>query len=181
MTITVTQANLIWWLLLAFIISYLKLAQILPLFLNSLFVILLLCIYFGFYIEWNSRQCAAVCRVSLSSIPRGHWQMSVSYMPQMQQRPSGITVTLQSIINCDIIVRTWASMRKARNESPRSPSVLEMIEYSQTTWDFRFSRRRVWRWLSSGLLRRDVWAIVLMMEAASTYETSVNLLHGATS
>jgi hypothetical protein len=24
-------------------------------------------------------------------------------------------------------------------------------------WDFRFSRRRVWRWLSSGLLRRVVW------------------------
>jgi hypothetical protein len=34
--------------------------------------------------------------------------------------------------------------------------------------------RRVWRWLSSGLLRRVIWAIAVMMEAASTSETSVN-------
>jgi hypothetical protein len=26
-----------------------------------------------------------------------------------------------------------------------------------TKWDLRFSRRRVLRWLSSGLLRRVVW------------------------
>jgi hypothetical protein len=26
-----------------------------------------------------------------------------------------------------------------------------------TRWDFRFSRRRVWRWLSSGMLRRVDW------------------------
>jgi hypothetical protein len=24
-------------------------------------------------------------------------------------------------------------------------------------WDFRFSRRRVWRWLSSGMLRSEFW------------------------
>jgi hypothetical protein len=42
-------------------------------------------------------------------------------------------------------------------------------------WDFRFSRRRVCRWLSSGLLRRvGRWLIALMTEAASTCETSVN-------
>jgi hypothetical protein len=40
-------------------------------------------------------------------------------------------------------------------------------------WDLGFSRRRVWRRLSSGLLRRVRWPIVLMMEAASISETSV--------
>jgi hypothetical protein len=38
----------------------------------------------------------------------------------------------------------------------------------------RFSRRRVWRWLSSGLLRRVVGEIALMMKAARISETSVN-------
>jgi hypothetical protein len=56
-------------------------------------------------------------------------------------------------------------------------------------WDFRFSRRLVWRWLFSGLLCRVVCRclpafqscllptsllIALMMEAASTSETLVN-------
>jgi hypothetical protein len=44
-------------------------------------------------------------------------------------------------------------------------------------WDFRFSRRRVRRRLSSGMLRRVVCykpLIALMMVAASTSETSVN-------
>jgi hypothetical protein len=43
--------------------------------------------------------------------------------------------------------------------------------------DLRFSRRRVQRCLSSGLLRRVVWyrlPISLMMEVASISETSVN-------
>jgi hypothetical protein len=59
-----------------------------------------------------------------------------------------------------------------------------------TCWDFRFSRRRVWGWLSSGLLRRVVWykladvsevltapiirAITMLMEAVWSSETSVN-------
>jgi hypothetical protein len=32
-----------------------------------------------------------------------------------------------------------------------------MREFTDGLWDFRFSRRRVWSWLSSGLLRRLVW------------------------
>jgi hypothetical protein len=39
---------------------------------------------------------------------------------------------------------------------------------------FRLSRRRVWRWLSSGILRRVVWAIALKFETVSISETSVN-------
>jgi hypothetical protein len=53
-------------------------------------------------------------------------------------------------------------------------------------WDCRFWHRRVWRWLSSGKLRRVVWykmtdvselltASVLMMKTVSTSETSVNI------
>jgi hypothetical protein len=58
--------------------------------------------------------------------------------------------------------------------------------YSKIRWDFRFSRRRVWIWLSSGMLHRvvlhkltDVSEVftalsVLMMEAVGPSETSVN-------
>jgi hypothetical protein len=54
-------------------------------------------------------------------------------------------------------------------------------EFPGRRWNFRFSRQRVWRWLSSGLLRRVVWLkffrrligaccpfVALMVEAAST-------------
>jgi hypothetical protein len=41
---------------------------------------------------------------------------------------------------------------------------------SKSLWDFRFSRSPIWRWLSSGIFRD----IALMMEAASTSETSVS-------
>jgi hypothetical protein len=62
-------------------------------------------------------------------------------------------------------------------------------------WDFRFSRRRVWRWLFSALLRRVVWykftdvladSVIramteeLMMEAGSTSETSINFCQTTT-
>jgi hypothetical protein len=47
----------------------------------------------------------------------------------------------------------------------------ESIRTILIKWDFTFSRRRVWRWLSSGMLRRE---IALMMEAASTSEMSLN-------
>jgi hypothetical protein len=32
-----------------------------------------------------------------------------------------------------------------------------VLKHTQSVWDFRFWRRRVWRWLSSGVLRRVVW------------------------
>jgi hypothetical protein len=35
----------------------------------------------------------------------------------------------------------------------------EVLNKYAEWWDFRFSRRRVWRWLSSGMLRHVVWYI----------------------
>jgi hypothetical protein len=46
------------------------------------------------------------------------------------------------------------------------------LDPPKTWWDYRFSRRRVWRWLSSGMLHRVV--IVLMMETVRTSETLVS-------
>jgi hypothetical protein len=45
---------------------------------------------------------------------------------------------------------------------------------SDSRWDYRFSRRRIWRWLSSEILCRVVTIIAMMMETVSTSETSVN-------
>jgi hypothetical protein len=60
----------------------------------------------------------------------------------------------------------------------------QMFLFMICWWDFRFSRRRVQRWLSSGMLRCAVWWILtdvsnvlngLITEAANTSETSVHL------
>jgi hypothetical protein len=42
-----------------------------------------------------------------------------------------------------------------------------------TKWHFTFSRCRVWTWDPSGIWRRVVWLIDLMMEAARSSETSI--------
>jgi hypothetical protein len=49
---------------------------------------------------------------------------------------------------------------------------LRFDDRNMTDLGFRFSLRRVWRWLSCGTLRRV--AIVLIKEAGSISETSVN-------
>jgi hypothetical protein len=74
---------------------------------------------------------------------------------------------------------SWAISRVDSSKSPTywrlclPPSSRTEIDEHKILWDFRFSRRRVWRWFSSVMLRRVV--IVLLMEAVSTSETSVNI------
>jgi hypothetical protein len=59
---------------------------------------------------------------------------------------------------------------------------------NESRWDFRFSQRRVWRWLSSGMLWCVVWQILTdvseyltasviraMIEALSSSEASVRI------
>jgi hypothetical protein len=57
------------------------------------------------------------------------------------------------------ILMSEGNIRRFEHKTPRV-----MLQFG---WHLRFSRRRVWRWLSSGLLG-------LIMEAPSTSETSVN-------
>jgi hypothetical protein len=73
---------------------------------------------------------------------------------------------------------------KCRQSNPYTlKNVYNRIQRDQVLWNFRFSQRRVWRWLSCQMLRHVVWwkftdssevlvaSIIWGMEAS---ETSVN-------
>jgi hypothetical protein len=49
-----------------------------------------------------------------------------------------------------------------------------VLKHPKTMKSFKFSRRRVWRWLVFWVVAPCSLAIALMMEAASTSETSAN-------
>jgi hypothetical protein len=51
------------------------------------------------------------------------------------------------------------------------------VELQSCRWNLRFSRRRVWGWMSSGMLLRVV--ITLMMDNASFSKTSASICHTA--
>jgi hypothetical protein len=56
-------------------------------------------------------------------------------------------------------------------------SSLHVFQLNSTLWEFRFSRRQIWRWQPSGILRRVVRALMMVAERAS--ETSVNFYQTA--
>jgi hypothetical protein len=103
-----------------------------------------------------------------------------------------LIVIFDSLLNSECCV--WDRLRVFRTLVKCSPGVTvetAFWRFSLRLWDFRFLRRRVWRWLSCRMLPcsvvgvywrfRDTWCFhhqgdeTWTLEVASTSETSVNL------
>jgi hypothetical protein len=114
-------------------------------FFRSLIIIIVIIIYL-FILQ--SAKC---------SLERRAWVGSsrASYLgcPEFYSRPGGQLSWLRS--SC--ISSRLLSQDSILNRSPPLPSQFVMNSHPPPQWDFRFLRRWVWRWLSSGLLRSVVY------------------------